>query len=381
MNTLQQISFLYPNAVTVVVILIALLVIYFAGRALAWVFSSTEKKIEPEPSIMTELDELRRSNERLSTMYDQLAYDHNVLDNEYKKFQGDFNAHKSTSLEVLQSLNDSQAQSYDRMMRIAELEKELSDLRSSCDDSFLNTVERANQLSLKCASLENTIAEFDVYKKDAQEVHDRITKLYEAEVATKKELSSKLWRSRREVANLKRDLISATAQIAELGEKYRKADKDRADYEAMYASTLKDYAEIKTKYDKHNGWVFVNKDGHIYHHHKPIKVNGNWETTRNINQGVAWALCGRVPEMSDTEATVVTRPVVESKLLTDLSWVKWVAMDQTGDIWAYAEKPIKLNYSWEAADEGELITPVMAIVLCDRVPEWSDSEPTPVIKK
>jgi len=101
--------------------------------------------------------------------------------------------------------------------------------------------------SLKCASLENTIAEFDVYKKDTQEVHDRITKLYEAEVAAKKELSSKLWHSRREVANLKRDLISATAQIAELGGKYRKVEMERNEYESMYNSILSQYAELKVK--------------------------------------------------------------------------------------------------------------------------------------
>ena len=47
-------------SLTVGVILITLTVIYLASRALAWIFSSTEKKAEPEPSIMTELDELRR---------------------------------------------------------------------------------------------------------------------------------------------------------------------------------------------------------------------------------------------------------------------------------------------------------------------------------
>lgn len=247
MNTLHHLSFLYPNAVAVAGILIAFAVVYFAGKALAWVFSSTEKKIEHEPSIMTELDELRRSNERLSTMYDQLAYDHDVLDNGYKKLQGDFNAHKSTSLEVLQSLNDSQSQSYNRMIRITELEKELSDLRSSCDDSFLNTIERANKLSMKCASLENTIAEFDVYKKDAQEVHDKLIKLYEAEVATKEDISSKLWHSRREVAKLKRDLISATTQIAEVVSKYTSCERERSEYESMYNSILAQYAELKVK--------------------------------------------------------------------------------------------------------------------------------------
>lgn len=297
MNTLQQLSFHYPNAVAVAGILIAFAVIYFAGKALAWVFSSTEKKVEPEPSIMTELDELRRSNERISTMYDNIS---------------------------------SQTQSYDRMIRITELEKELSDLRSSCDDSFLNTVERANKLSMKCASLENTIAEFDVYKKDAQEVHDKLTKLYDAEVATKKDLSSKLWRSRREVASLKRDLISATAQIAEIGEMYRKADKDRADYEAMYVSVLDDYADLK------------------------VKLNA-------IEQD---------------------KPKGKSNPYSDLSWVKWVARDENGAIWAYSEKPIKLKLSWEAAAaENKSINPVIAEALCDRVPKWSDDEPTPVINK
>ena len=66
MNTLHQFYFLYPNAVVVAGLLIAIAVVYFASRALAWVFSSTEKKVEPEPSIMTELDELRRANEWLS---------------------------------------------------------------------------------------------------------------------------------------------------------------------------------------------------------------------------------------------------------------------------------------------------------------------------
>lgn len=281
MNTLQQLSFLYPNAVTVGVILIALLVIYFAGKALAWIFNSTEKKVAPEPSIMTELDELRRANERLSTMYDQLAYDYDVLDNK----------HKSISSEVLQVLSTSQSQSYDRMIRITELEKELSDLRSSCDDSFLNTVDRANQLSLKCASLENTIAEFDVYKKDAQEVHDKLTKLYESEQIIRNNLSSKLWRSRREVAKLKRDLISATAQIAELGEKYRKAE---------------------------NGWA------------------------------------------------------------------NWIATDIDGAIYAYAEKPIKIEMEYQWYDINTMhkeITSEQSISLCGRIPEWNDEEPTPVINK
>ena len=261
MNTLEQLSFLHPNAVTVVVIIIALLVIYFAGKALAWVFSSTEKKVEPEPSVLTELDELRRSNEKLSTMYDQLAYDHDVLYKvyeEYKantesfhvkhdKLRAELDAQIEISQEIQKSYINTHNESYERLMRISELEDELSNLRSSCDDSFLNTVERANKLSLKCASLENTIAEFDVYKKDAQEVHDKLTKLYESEQIIRNNLSSKLWHSRREVARLKRDLISATAQIAELGGKYTSCERERSEYESMYNSILAQYAELKVK--------------------------------------------------------------------------------------------------------------------------------------
>ena len=135
----------------------------------------------------------------------------------------------------------------ERDNHIIELEKELSDLRSSCDDSFLNTVERANQLSLKCASLENTIAEFDVYKKDAQEVHDRLTKLYEAEVSSKKEMSSKLRNLRRKVTKLKSNLIGAAIQIEELGDKYTSSERERSEYESMYNSILAQYAELKVK--------------------------------------------------------------------------------------------------------------------------------------
>ena len=60
---MEQLSFLYPNAVAAGVILITLTVVFMVGKALAWAFSSAEKKAEPEPSIMTELDELRRTKQ------------------------------------------------------------------------------------------------------------------------------------------------------------------------------------------------------------------------------------------------------------------------------------------------------------------------------
>ena len=48
---------------SIVVAIIAFTVIYTAGKLLVWTFSSAEKKEEPEPSIMTELDELRRAKQ------------------------------------------------------------------------------------------------------------------------------------------------------------------------------------------------------------------------------------------------------------------------------------------------------------------------------
>ena len=235
-------------------------------------------------------------------------------------------------MKVQKSYINTHNESYERLMRISELENELSNLRSSCNDSFLNTVDRANQLSLKCASLENTIAEFDVYKKDAQEVHDMITKLYEAEVAAKKELSSKLWHSRRDMAKLKRDLVDATIQIAELGDKYSSAERERSEYESLYNSILAQYAELK------------------------VKLNA-------IEQDKAKARANTA----------------------GLEWAKWVATDENGEVYAYKEKPSRDEGEWRSigsmswqfyADDHAIV-----IALCGRLPRWEDEEPTPVKNK
>lgn len=343
---------MYPSAITIIIVVIALLVLYVTGRSLAYVFKTTEEKLRSEPSVLTELDELRRSNEKLSTMYDQLAYDHDVLGKEYdeykaniesfyneqnKSLQTELDAQIKTVQEAQKSYMNMRNESYGRLMRISELEKELSNIRYSCDDSFLNTVERANQLSLKCASLENTIAEFDVYKKDAQEVHDRITKLYEAEVLAKKELSSKLWHSRREVAKLKRDLISADIQIKELEEKYSSSEKELYEYESMYNSILTQYAELKIK----------------------LKAK--------------------------LDAIEQAKPAPETKTdISGLEWAKWVATNKDGVIQAFELIVKKASFypSW-VTEEGNgnrlIITEAQAITLCGRVPKWSDDYPTPCL--
>ena len=65
--------------------------------------------------------------------------------------------------------------------------------------------------------------------------------------------------------------------------------------------------------------------------------------------------------------------------LPDLGWVKWVATDYNGNIWAYAEEPIKYINWWRYIDgQCEQITITQAMLLCGRIPEWTDNKPTPV---
>ena len=60
-------------------------------------------------------------------------------------------------------------------------------------------------------------------------------------------------------------------------------------------------------------------------------------------------------------------------------WANWVATDDLGEIWAYAEEPIKTICWWRAIDEHcERITHEQAISICGRIPQWSDDEPTRV---
>ena len=56
MKHILQFSYLYPNLSTLIVLLILGLFVYFFARFLAFVFPSAEKKNEPEPGIMTNID-------------------------------------------------------------------------------------------------------------------------------------------------------------------------------------------------------------------------------------------------------------------------------------------------------------------------------------
>lgn len=255
---------MYPSAITIIIVVIALLVLYVTGRSLAYVFKTTEEKLKSEPSVLTELDELRRSLDVKTTMYEMAELD-------LINIKEEFNAYKKHA------------------------------------EGYISQMEAA------------------IFNKDA-----RIAGL---EAATpEKELSKKLWHSRREVAKLKRDLVDATMQIAEIGEKYSKADRDRKDNEALYNSILAQYAELK------------------------VKLNAIEQDKPNVE------------------------PKPETNL-AGLEWAKWVATEDNGEIWAYSYKPKKLKITWEASGYKvyDQITPEQSIALCGRVPLWDDTEPTPCL--
>ena len=62
-------------------------------------------------------------------------------------------------------------------------------------------------------------------------------------------------------------------------------------------------------------------------------------------------------------------PTKERKL------IGWVAADQCGKIWQY-NKPKKGSVAWGFHISS--MTPEQAIALCERVPLWDDTEPTPI---
>ena len=64
--------------------------------------------------------------------------------------------------------------------------------------------------------------------------------------------------------------------------------------------------------------------------------------------------------------------------LARYNWVKYVATDKDGKIWVFLDKPFKDGYVWNSLISNFMITEEQAIVLCGRVPQWDDDEPTPV---
>ena len=95
--------------------------------------------------------------------------------------------------------------------------------------------------------------------------------------------------------------------------------------------------------------------------------------------------------LADLQAELNRYEIVDSVAKTgvsdrpDFHWAKYVATDEDGEVWAYADRPIRDTKSWKkwvSFDAYmEHITPEQAMALCGRVPKWEDEEPTPVINK
>ena len=64
-------------------------------------------------------------------------------------------------------------------------------------------------------------------------------------------------------------------------------------------------------------------------------------------------------------------------------WVKYVATDENGCIYAYNSKPYKHKHEWVHGVDGDTLKELTIEQVLDlgiRVPKWSDNEPTPVKK-
>ena len=59
---------------------------------------------------------------------------------------------------------------------------------------------------------------------------------------------------------------------------------------------------------------------------------------------------------------------------------RWISTDKNGGIYVYAKKPRKCKSTWRTRtyENFEEITIEQALLLCDRIPMWDDTEPTRV---
>ena len=80
------------------------------------------------------------------------------------------------------------------------------------------------------------------------------------------------------------------------------------------------------------------------------------------------------------EYEIVTNNAVAG---VDLSWAKWVATDENGEIFAYEALPIKGRIWWnsQSLTMFKRITPEQAIALCNVIPQWDDEEPIQVVNR
>lgn len=80
-----------------------------------------------------------------------------------------------------------------------------------------------------------------------------------------------------------------------------------------------------------------------------------------------------------TRVSELENRITKEEVPDILDWANWIATDEIGEIWAYAEEPIKTMYWWRVlSGHCENITQEQALSICGRIPQWSDDEPTPV---
>ena len=80
-----------------------------------------------------------------------------------------------------------------------------------------------------------------------------------------------------------------------------------------------------------------------------------------------------------TRVSELENRITKEEVLDISEWANWIATDDLGEIWAYAEEPIKTMYWWRGlSGQCESITQEQALSICGRIPQCSDDEPTRV---
>lgn len=284
MEELEKLSYMYPSTITIIIVVIALLVLYVTGRSLAYVFKTTEEKLKSEPSVLTELDELRRANKKLSTMYNQLACDPDVLWKENK-------------------LKDEVISSYEE--RVGILETANNRLETHCNeykdllDSCMTTLRERD----------NRIIELEKSLNDAKEqIFGDLS--WASYVATDKDESIYAYRNMPEKLSDqwntigKYELISLYQAIILCGKEPKWSD-DNPTPVVFNTTTADKHIDLSWV-----NWIAKDKYGKTWAYaEEPIKIIDSWQPVdgrcETINHAQTLHLCVSAPEWNDEKPTYV----------------------------------------------------------------------------
>lgn len=59
-------------------------------------------------------------------------------------------------------------------------------------------------------------------------------------------------------------------------------------------------------------------------------------------------------------------------------WVKWLARDKDGELWAYSDKPFKINDAWDGDDYLDMTVEIEETDETFSHIKWEDEEPTEI---